>query len=146
MRRINPRVADITLVPAAGSAAILWHEPFARDRASEPGGPQPAIAGARLFREDPPVDARRPDIVAQVRRHPPGPRITRPRLAPGLALRNLGMLELVQRQVLRLTFDNDEATSAKNPRHGQISRDVDHVVPVVELLLDRGGDVDAPIC
>src|SRR6476660_7892614 len=101
---------------------------------------------AALFRENAAVDAGEADIVAQVGRHPPGPRVARPRLAPGLALRNLGMLELVQRQVFRLAFDGDKATSPQNPRHGQISRDVDRVVPIVELLLDRGGNIDPPIC
>src|SRR4051794_34070433 len=38
-----------------------------------------------------------------------GSRIARPRLAPGLALRNLGVLEFVEGQVFRLALDGDEA-------------------------------------
>ena len=95
-----------------------------------------------LFREDAPVDPRRAEIVAQVGRHPPGPRIARARLQPRLALRHLGVLELVQRQVFRLALDGEPVIQTSAAPAAPPERSVQPISVVVTTpaaVTDRGG-------
>src|ERR1700737_3951096 len=98
----------------------------------------------RLFRVDALVNSGRPLVVSQIRLHPPRPRIACSCPIPGLALRNPGMFELVDGQIFRLAFDGDKPAGAEAARDRQIARDISCVVPGVELLLHRCGDVDPP--
>ena len=54
------------------------------------------------------------------------------------------MLEFVERQVFRLTVDCQIAARPETARAFEVGRDIGRVVPVVELLLDHGRNVDAP--
>src|SRR5437016_4959363 len=89
-----------------------------------------------LLRIEPPVDPGRADIVAHEGADAvaPGVAVAGPR--PGLAFRDVRVLELVEGQIFRLAVDGDKAARAKTARHRHIRREVGRVVPVVEFLLD----------
>src|SRR5262249_22915968 len=105
-----------------------------------------ATSGVRrlLLWVDALVDPGRPLVMAQLRLHSSRPRVAAAGANPGLALRDPGMLELVQRQVFGLALDSDEPARAEASRHRQIAWDIDRIVPGVEFLLDRYGNIDPP--
>src|SRR5439155_24550429 len=90
------------------------------------------------------IDAGRPDMMPHKSAHTLAPRIAVARLIPFGVLRDAGMLELVQRQVFRLTIDRHIAAGSETARATEIGRDIRRDVPVVELLLYHRRNIDAP--
>src|SRR5271166_4164798 len=76
-----------------------------------------AVDPAPLFRVDALVNPGRPFVMPQIRLHPSRPRVARAGSAPGIALRDPGMLELVHGQVFGLALDDDEPASAEASGH-----------------------------
>src|SRR5271167_4196536 len=70
-----------------------------------------------LFRVDALVNPGRPFVMPQIRLHPSRPRIARAGSAPGITLRDPGMLELVEGEVFGLALDNDKPASAEASGH-----------------------------
>src|SRR5262249_36603906 len=102
-------------------------------RASETSGPTSELEGLD-------VDARRPLRVRHVRPHAlaRGDRISL-RLPLG-ALGDLGMLELVERQIRRRAAHRAIPAATDHAGHLLVVRHVDRAVPGVPLGIDRGGD------
>src|SRR5215469_5706145 len=79
-----------------------------------------------------------------MRAHAGVPWIAIARARPFRRIWHVGVVEFVDRQVSRLALDREMAPRAEAARDGEIAWNIGGVVPVVELLLHRGGDVDAP--